>query len=150
VRRGHDAPPGRHLGRLARLADGSCTLRCGDTLLLATVVCAAGATRYRDAPSPPLEVEYREKAFAVGRIPSTYNKREGAAREGEVLAGQRLERAVIRASAHGRVADVTLDAALSVAGVSEAQKSQVNALRGEHEAARSMALRSAQGYAHAR
>jgi polyribonucleotide nucleotidyltransferase len=39
-------------------------------------------------------VEYREKLYAVGRIPSTYNKREGSAKEHEVLAGRRIGRAL--------------------------------------------------------
>lgn len=40
------------------------------------------------------QVQYREKLYAVGRIPSTYNKREGAAKDHEVLAGRRLGRAL--------------------------------------------------------
>ena len=39
-------------------------------------------------------MEYREKLYAVGRIPSTYNKREGSAKEHEVLAGRRIGRAL--------------------------------------------------------
>lgn len=49
------------------------------------------------SPCPPpssLQVEYREKLYAVGRIPSTYNKREGAAKEHEVLAARRIDRAL--------------------------------------------------------
>ena len=43
---------------------------------------------------PGTQVDYREKLYAVARIPSTYNKREGAAKEHEVLAGRRIGRAL--------------------------------------------------------
>lgn len=36
--------------------------------------------------APLRQVDYREKLYAVGRIPSTYNKREGTAKEHELLA----------------------------------------------------------------
>ena len=45
-------------------------------------------------PTLVRQVEYREKLYAVGRIPSTYNKREGAPKEHEVLAGRRIGRAL--------------------------------------------------------
>lgn len=42
-----------------------------------------------------LQVEYREKSFAVGRIPGGYNKREGGPpKEQEILAGRRVDRAL--------------------------------------------------------
>lgn len=54
----------------------------------------AASIRFPALPSPPSQVEYREKLCAVGRIPSTYNKREGAAKEHEVLAARRIDRAL--------------------------------------------------------
>jgi polyribonucleotide nucleotidyltransferase len=41
-----------------------------------------------------MQVEYREKSYAVGRIPTGYNKREHAAGEHEILAGRRVDRAL--------------------------------------------------------
>jgi hypothetical protein len=85
-------------GRLACLADGSAVLQTGGTTVLAVVVCnssgGGGWGRRRDASTVQLDVDYREKSYAVGRIPGTYNKREGAPREAEVLAGRRVDRAL--------------------------------------------------------
>lgn len=81
-------------GRVARLADGSCLLRVGHTTLLATAVSGRELHRRRDPLALQFDVEYREKTFAVGRIPSGYNKREGAPKEHEILAGRRVDRAL--------------------------------------------------------
>eukprot|EP00887_Chlorella_sp_A99_P006254 scaffold3.g6254.t1 len=72
-------------GRLARVADGACLVQAGGTTVLAGAVCEAQAPR-RDPRGLQLEVDYREKLFAVGRIPGGYNKREGAPREAEIYA----------------------------------------------------------------
>lgn len=83
------------IGRLAKLADGSCSLRSGSTTVLTTVASAPGFFfNRRDLRSVPFLVDYREKLYAVGRIPGTYNKREGAPKEHEMLAARRLERAL--------------------------------------------------------
>ncbi|KAL4429595.1 hypothetical protein ABPG77_008644 [Micractinium sp. CCAP 211/92] len=81
-------------GKLARLAAGSCLVRVADTSVLAAATCQPPPWSRRDAQQLQFEVEYREKLYAVGRIPSTYNKREGAAKEHEVLAGRRIDRAL--------------------------------------------------------
>ena len=57
-------------------------------------------------------MDYREKLYAVGRIPGTYNKREGTAKEHEVLAGRRIGRALRPLFPKG----FALDAAVSWAG----------------------------------
>lgn len=69
-------------GRMARQADGSCTVRCGDTVVLATATMAKGG-----APRPflPLTVDYRENTYAGGRIPGGFFKREGRPTEKEIL-----------------------------------------------------------------
>jgi polyribonucleotide nucleotidyltransferase len=83
------------IGRLAKLADGACSLRSGSTTVLTTVASAPGFFfNRRDLRSIPFIVDYREKLYAVGRIPGTYNKREGAPKEHEMLAARRLERAL--------------------------------------------------------
>ena len=60
-------------GKLAKQADGAVVVRYGGTMVLATCVAAKSA---RDAQDFfPLTVEYREKAYAGGRIPGGYFKR---------------------------------------------------------------------------
>ncbi|MEN9992233.1 MAG: hypothetical protein RLZZ224_1935, partial [Verrucomicrobiota bacterium] len=70
-------------GKLAKLADGAVTVRCGDTIILVTAVSATkvkpGQTWF------PLSVEYKEKASAAGVFPGGYFKREGRPTEKEIL-----------------------------------------------------------------
>ena len=70
-------------GKLAKLADGAVTVRCGDTIILVTAVSAtkvkSGQTWF------PLSVEYKEKASAAGVFPGGYFKREGRPTEKEIL-----------------------------------------------------------------
>ena len=61
-------------GKLAKQADGSVVVKQGDTMLLATVVAAKDAKEGTDFM--PLQVEYKEKFAAVGRIPGGFMKRE--------------------------------------------------------------------------
>ncbi|KAL4458391.1 hypothetical protein ABPG75_013256 [Micractinium tetrahymenae] len=81
-------------GKLARLAAGSCVVRVADTTVLAAATCQPPPWSRRDAQQLQFEVEYREKLYAVGRIPSTYNKREGVVKEHEMLAARRIHRAL--------------------------------------------------------
>ena len=64
-------PDGREItietGKLAKQADGSCTLKMGNTMLLATVCAAKDAVPGTDFM--PLQVEYREQYAAAGRFP---------------------------------------------------------------------------------
>ena len=57
-------------GRIARQADGSCTIRYGDTVVL-TTACAAKSASGRDFL--PLTVDYREYSYAGGRIPGGFS-----------------------------------------------------------------------------
>ena len=70
-------------GRLAKQADGSCTVRIGDTLVLVTACAQASGTPGRDFL--PLTVDYREYAAAAGRIPGGFFKREGRPTEKEII-----------------------------------------------------------------
>ena len=60
-------------GKLAKQANGSIMARYGDTMVLVTAV--AGGLR-EEIDFFPLSVEYREKAFAAGKIPGGFFKRE--------------------------------------------------------------------------
>ncbi|MEM7482429.1 MAG: polyribonucleotide nucleotidyltransferase [Acidobacteriota bacterium] len=70
-------------GRMARQADGSCTVRCGDTMVLTTACMDKRNDRPRDFL--PLTVEYRENTAAAGRIPGGFFKREGRPSEKEII-----------------------------------------------------------------
>ena len=60
-------------GKMARLADGAVTVRCGETIVL---VSAVSATRLKEGQDWfPLTVDYREKAASVGKFPGGYFRR---------------------------------------------------------------------------
>ena len=79
-------------GKIARQADGAVLASWGEITVLATVVSAR-------APKPgqdffPLTVNYQEKAFAAGRIPGGYFKREGRPSERETLVSRLIDRPI--------------------------------------------------------
>ncbi len=77
-------------GKLAKLADGAVTVRCGETVIL---VSAVSATRLKEGQDWfPLTVDYREKAAAAGRFPGGYFKREGRPSEKEILTARMTDR----------------------------------------------------------
>ena len=77
-------------GKIARLADGAVTVRCGDTVVLVTVV---SATKIKEGQTFfPLSVEYKEKAAAAGMFPGGYFKREGRPTEKEILTCRMTDR----------------------------------------------------------
>lgn len=77
-------------GKMARLADGAVTVRCGDTVVLVTAV---SATKVKEGQSFfPLSVEYKEKAAAAGMFPGGYFKREGRPTEKEILTCRMTDR----------------------------------------------------------
>ena len=89
-------PDGREItietGKLAKQADGSCTLKMGNTMLLATVCAAKDAVPGTDFM--PLQVEYREQYAAAGRFPGGFTKREGKASDEEILTCRLVDRAL--------------------------------------------------------
>lgn len=77
-------------GKLAKLADGAVTVRCGDTIVFTSAV---SATRLKEGQDFfPLTVDYREKAAAVGKFPGGYFKREGRPSEKETLTSRMTDR----------------------------------------------------------
>jgi len=77
-------------GRIARQATGSVMVTMGNTSVLCTVVAKA-------SPKPgqsffPLSVHYQEKAYAAGRIPGGFLKREGRPTEKETLTSRLIDR----------------------------------------------------------
>jgi len=79
-------------GKIARQADGAALVRYGDTVILATAVASKEPTEYRGFF--PLSVEYREKTYAVGKIPGGFFKREGRPQEKEVLSARLVDRPI--------------------------------------------------------
>ncbi|CAM9177828.1 unnamed protein product [Choristocarpus tenellus] len=77
-------------GKIAMLADGAVMGSLGDTVVLATVVSNRG--KVDESGLLPLQVEYREKMHASGRIPRTHYRREGQPTNAELLAARALDR----------------------------------------------------------
>ena len=79
-------------GKVARQADGAVIASWGETTVLATIVGARTAKPGQDFF--PLTVDYQEKAFAAGRIPGGYFKREGRPTERETLISRLIDRPI--------------------------------------------------------
>src|SRR5258706_4126107 len=79
-------------GRIARQADGAVLAHYGETSVLATVVAARDADPSKDFF--PLTVNYQEKAYAAGKIPGGYFKREGRPTERETLISRLIDRPI--------------------------------------------------------
>ena len=77
-------------GRFAKQADGSVVVRYGDTVILATAVAKKEARENIDFF--PLTIDYQEKAYAAGKIPGGFFKREGRPTEKEVLTSRLIDR----------------------------------------------------------
>jgi len=77
-------------GKVAKQADGAVVVRCGGTMVLSTAVAARTPLEGRDFL--PLTVEYRERAYAGGRIPGGFFKREGRPDEKETLTCRLIDR----------------------------------------------------------
>ena len=79
-------------GKVAGLANGSCMVRYGDTVVLA---CATASESPRDGIDfLPLSVDYDEKMYAVGKIPGGYLKREGKPSEKAILTSRVIDRPI--------------------------------------------------------
>jgi polyribonucleotide nucleotidyltransferase len=79
-------------GKIARQADGAVLARYGDTIVLCTAVGVRSAKPGQDFF--PLTVNYQEKAFAAGKIPGGFFKREGRPSEKEVLVSRLIDRPI--------------------------------------------------------
>src|SRR5689334_3473524 len=79
-------------GRIARQADGAVLATYGDTAVLCTAVAAKSAKPGIDFF--PLTVNYQEKAFAAGKIPGGFFKREGRPSEKETLVSRLVDRPI--------------------------------------------------------
>lgn len=78
------------LGKYCGQANGHCVLRCGDTVVMVNATMSK-------APRPgmdffPLNVDYEEKMYAVGKIPGGYKKREGRPSDQAILRSRLIDR----------------------------------------------------------
>ncbi|TGD80379.1 polyribonucleotide nucleotidyltransferase [Hymenobacter wooponensis] len=87
-------PDGRQIsietGKLAKFSDGAVVVRLGDAMLLATVVSQPSARG--DVDFLPLSVDYQEKFGGAGKIPGSFQRREGRLSDYEVLVSRLVDR----------------------------------------------------------
>ncbi len=78
-------------GRMAKQASGSAVVQYGETMVLAAVTVSDN-----ESPLPffPLLVEYRDKAYAAGKIPGGFIKREGRPHDSEILKARIIDRSI--------------------------------------------------------
>lgn len=80
------------VGKVAGLANGSCMISYGETVILA---CATASPKPRDGIDfLPLSVDYDEKLYAVGRIPGSFTRREGRPGEKAILTSRVIDRPI--------------------------------------------------------
>jgi polyribonucleotide nucleotidyltransferase len=79
-------------GLMAKQASGAVVARYGDTVVLSTAV--ASKVERENVDFLPLTVDYQEKAYAAGRIPGGFFKREGRQTEKEVLTSRLIDRPI--------------------------------------------------------
>ncbi len=79
-------------GRMAKQADGAVLATYGDNVVLATAV--SSQTIKPGTDFLPLTVDYQERAYAAGKIPGGYFKREGRPSEKEVLTSRLIDRPI--------------------------------------------------------
>ena len=78
------------IGRVGKQANGCALMKYGDTTVLST---ATASEKPRDGIDFfPLSVEFEEKAYATGKFPGGYNKREGKASENAILTSRVIDR----------------------------------------------------------
>ena len=102
-------------GRLCEQANGTCLVKCGETVVMVNVTMA-------ESPRPgidffPLGVDYEEKMYSVGKIPGGFKKREGRPSDKAILTSRLIDRPLRPLFPKGFYNDVSVVAtALSVDG----------------------------------
>ena len=77
-------------GKIAQLANGSVVVRYGDTVVMVNVTAAKEPKE--DIDFFPLSVDYEEKLYAVGKIPGSFQKREGKPSDKAILTSRAIDR----------------------------------------------------------
>ena len=100
-------------GKYAEQTNGMCVVRCGETAVMVTVCMSA--TPREGIDFFPLQVDYEEKMFAVGKIPGGFKRREGRASDKAILTARLIDRPLRPLFPKGLFNDVVVVAsALSV------------------------------------
>ncbi len=100
-------------GKYTEQANGSCVVRCGETAVMVTV-CMSKTPR-DGIDFFPLQVDYEEKMYAVGKIPGSFKRREGRASDKAILTARLIDRPLRPLFPKGLFNDVVVVAtALSV------------------------------------
>ena len=100
-------------GKYAEQTNGMCVVRCGETAVMVTVCMSAQPREGMDFF--PLQVDYEEKMFAVGKIPGGFKRREGRASDKAILTARLIDRPLRPLFPKGLFNDVVVIAtALSV------------------------------------
>ncbi len=100
-------------GKYAEQTNGSCIVRCGETVVMVNVTMAPQAKDGQDFF--PLTVDYQEKMYAIGKIPGGFTKREGRASDKAILTSRLIDRPLRPLFPKGLFNDVVVVAtALSV------------------------------------
>ena len=100
-------------GKYTEQANGSCVVRCGETAVMVTV-CMSKSPR-DGIDFFPLQVDYEEKMYAVGKIPGSFKRREGRASDKAILTARLIDRPLRPLFPKGLFNDVVVVAtALSV------------------------------------
>ena len=79
-------------GKIAKKSDGAVLVQYGETIVLVTAVISP--TFKEDQGFVPLTVDYRERAYAAGKIPGGFFKREGRPSDGEILSSRLIDRSI--------------------------------------------------------
>ncbi|MCD6472870.1 polyribonucleotide nucleotidyltransferase [Candidatus Aerophobetes bacterium] len=79
-------------GRVAKKSDGAVLVQYEDTIVLVTAVISLFTSK--ESSFLPLTVDYREKAYAVGKIPGGFFKREGRPSDEEILCSRLIDRSI--------------------------------------------------------
>ena len=79
-------------GKLAQMANGACTLRYGDTVVLVTATNSAKPKEGIDFF--PLSVDFEEKLYSAGKIPGSFIRREGKPSEKAILTSRLIDRPI--------------------------------------------------------
>ncbi len=100
-------------GKYTEQANGACVVRCGETAVMVTVCMSQSPREGMDFF--PLQVDYEEKMYAVGKIPGGFKRREGRASDKAILTARLIDRPLRPLFPKGLFNDVVVVAtALSV------------------------------------
>ena len=94
------------IGAYCGQANGSCLVRCGDTVVMVNATMAKEPREGMDYF--PLSVDYEEKMYAVGKIPGGFKKREGRASDKAILTARLIDRPIRPLFPKGMYNDVSV------------------------------------------